>query len=478
MINQQVIEKDDALRTFFSESDHQKLVPRSLFVNLEPTLIDEVKTGKFKDMLSPEQFVSGKDGAANNFGRGHYSIGKEYVDICLERIRKLADNCSSVQGFMMFNSVGGGTGSGLGTLLLEKLSVDYCKKSRLNINIYPSAETSVSMVEPYNSIFATQSQLEHTDVCVTMDNQAIYDICKNKLDIETPKYSNLNRMIAQVISSITCSMRFDGGLFTDLTELYTCQVQLSTVEISNLAFETENMMAKCDPKQGKSFSIISLVLQLITFLNSQILLLIMPINKILKNEMICKIESELNFSCTFKFQVLTRIQFFYIKYLKQFPQQHQVSKAKKNFAQKVFPLKIEKQPIQGQIESNIKILKELNKIEGILNLIEHGKAAYYKGFLMMPQLNFILHIQLKLKIFLHLINYIIKILHLDVKPDNIMVTKTIVKYLKKQSLKPGIIQLIDFGFSKTIDNIKYLQNVLVGSLNFASRASYQGENLG
>ncbi|CAD8207225.1 unnamed protein product [Paramecium pentaurelia] len=278
VINQQVIEKDDKLRTFFSESDHQKLVPRSLFVDLEPTLIDQVKTGKFKEMLSPEQFVSGKEGTANNFGRGHYSYGKEYVDICLERIRKLADNCSSIQGFMMFNSVGGGTGSGLGTLLLEKLSVDYCKKSRLCINIYPSQETSVFMVEPYNSIFATQSQLEYTDVCITMDNQAIYDICKNKLNIETPKYSNLNRIIAQVISSITCSMRFDEGLFTDLTEFQTrlipypqlkfliCSyapiisrqnidnVQLSTDEISKLALDTANMMAKCDPRQMEYFS--------------------------------------------------------------------------------------------------------------------------------------------------------------------------------------------------------------------------------
>ncbi|CAD8085190.1 unnamed protein product [Paramecium primaurelia] len=278
MINEQVIEKDDALRTFFSESDHQKLVPRSLFVDLEPTQLDQVKTGKFKEMFSPEQFVSGKESGANNFGRGHYSIGKDYVDICLDRIRKLADNCSSLQGFMMFNSVGGGTGSGLGTLLLEKLSVDYCKKSRMSINMYPSPETSVSMVEPYNSIFATQSLLQHADVCIIMDNQAIYDICKNSLQIETPKYSNLNRIIAQVISSITASMRFDGALFPDMNEIQTSLVpypffkflicsyapiishqkmnyeQLSTVEISKLAFETSNLLAKCDPRQGKYIS--------------------------------------------------------------------------------------------------------------------------------------------------------------------------------------------------------------------------------
>ncbi|CAD8130497.1 unnamed protein product [Paramecium sonneborni] len=277
LINQQIMEKNDALRTFFSESEQQKLVPRSVLLDLEPTLLDQVKTGKFKEMYNQDQYISGKEGAANNFARG-YSIGKDYVDICLERIRKLADNCSSFQGFMIFNSVGGGTGSGLCTLLLEKLSVDYSKQSRLCINFYPSPETSVSMVEPYNSIFATQSLLEHADVCITMDNQAIYDICKNNLEIETPKYSNLNKIIAQVISSITTPMRFGESYCNDINDLQTSMIQfpilkflnssyapiisnqklnhkqLSILEITKLTFQTEYMMAKCDPRQGKYLS--------------------------------------------------------------------------------------------------------------------------------------------------------------------------------------------------------------------------------
>ena len=59
------------------------------------------------------------------------AVGKEIVDLCLDRIRKLADNCTGLQGFLVFNAVGGGTGSGLGSLLLERLSVDYGKKSKL-----------------------------------------------------------------------------------------------------------------------------------------------------------------------------------------------------------------------------------------------------------------------------------------------------------------------------------------------------------
>ena len=70
------------------------------------------------------------------------SVGKEIVDLCLDRIRKLADNCTGLQGFLVFNAVGGGTGSGLGSLLLERLSVDYGKKSKLGFTVYPSPQVS------------------------------------------------------------------------------------------------------------------------------------------------------------------------------------------------------------------------------------------------------------------------------------------------------------------------------------------------
>jgi tubulin alpha len=96
----------------------------------------------------------------------------------------------------VFHSVGGGTGSGLGSLLLERLSVDYGKKSKIGFTVYPSPQVATAVVEPYNAILTTHSLLEHTDVSFMMDNEAIYDICRRNLDIERPTYTNLNRLIA------------------------------------------------------------------------------------------------------------------------------------------------------------------------------------------------------------------------------------------------------------------------------------------
>ncbi len=266
---------DDSNNTFFSETSTGKYVPRALYVDLEPTVCDEVRSGAYSKLYHPEQIISGKEDAANNYARGHYTIGKEIVDSVLDRVRKLADNCTGLQGFLVFHATGGGTGSGLGSLLLERLSVDYGRKSKLSFAVSPSPQISTAVVEPYNSVLSTHALLQHTDCTACLDNEALYDVCGRQLDIAKPTYTNLNRLIAQVISSLTASLRFDGALNVDITEFQTNLVpyprihfmltsyapvissnkafheSLSVAEITSSVFEPTNMMTKCDPRHGK-----------------------------------------------------------------------------------------------------------------------------------------------------------------------------------------------------------------------------------
>ncbi|MCI4387693.1 hypothetical protein PGIGA_G00076980 [Pangasianodon gigas] len=193
---------DDSFNTFFSETGAGKHVPRAVFVDLEPTVIDEVRTGTYRQLFHPEQLITGKEDAANNYARGHYTIGKEIIDLVLDRIRKLADQCTGLQGFLVFHSFGGGTGSGFTSLLMERLSVDYGKKSKLEFSIYPAPQVSTAVVEPYNSILTTHTTLEHSDCAFMVDNEAIYDICRRNLDIERPTYTNLNRLISGDLAKV------------------------------------------------------------------------------------------------------------------------------------------------------------------------------------------------------------------------------------------------------------------------------------
>jgi tubulin alpha len=242
-------------------------------------VVDAVKQGPQAKLFHPESLMSGKEDAANNYARGHYTTGKEYVETVVDKIRKLTEDCEGLQGFLVFHSVGGGTGSGFGSLLLERLSVDYGKKSKLDFCVFPSPQISTSVVEPYNSVLSTHALLEHTDVAFMLDNEAIYDICRDKLRLERPTYQNLNRLIAQVISSLTASLRFDGALNVDINEFQVNLVpyprihfllcsyapivspervnheKLSVPELTSAVFEQSTMLAKCDPRHGKYMAV-------------------------------------------------------------------------------------------------------------------------------------------------------------------------------------------------------------------------------
>ena len=121
-------------------------MPRAVFVDLEPTVVDEVRTGTYRQLFHPEQLITGKEDAANNYARGHYTIGKEQIEVTVDRIRRMADQCTGLQGFLVFHSFGGGTGSGFASLLMERLSVEYGKKSKLAFSIYPAPQVATMMM--------------------------------------------------------------------------------------------------------------------------------------------------------------------------------------------------------------------------------------------------------------------------------------------------------------------------------------------
>merc|ERR1712083_1094095 len=185
-------------------------------------------------------------------------------------------------GFIINHAVGGGTGSGLGALILERIAVDYRKKSKIGFEIYPAPNLSTCIVEPYNAMLSTHWLLDHTEVSIMLDNEAIYSICQKQLDKDRPSYSQLNQIIAKVVSSMTAALRFDGELNVDLGEFQTNLVpfprlhfmttglapviskkksshEAQTVrEITDHVFQPQNMLVKYadfDPVEDKYMAI-------------------------------------------------------------------------------------------------------------------------------------------------------------------------------------------------------------------------------
>ena len=76
--------------------------------------------------------------AGNNWAKGHYTEGAELVDSIMDVVRKESENCDCLQGFQLAHSLGGGTGSGLGTLLISKIREEYPDRIMTTFSVVPS----------------------------------------------------------------------------------------------------------------------------------------------------------------------------------------------------------------------------------------------------------------------------------------------------------------------------------------------------
>jgi len=203
----------------YMRSAGERYVPRACLVDLEPGTVDVIKASPVGTLFKPDNFVFGASGAGNNWAKGHYTEGAELIEEALDVVRKEVENCDCPQGFQICHSLGGGTGSGMGTLVLLKLRDAYPDRILATFSVYPSPKVSDTVVEPYNAVLSTHQLLENADETFIIDNEALYNISHNVLKQNAPTYADLNYLISCVMAGVTASLRFPGKLNGDLRKL-------------------------------------------------------------------------------------------------------------------------------------------------------------------------------------------------------------------------------------------------------------------
>ncbi|KAF9592146.1 hypothetical protein IFM89_012575 [Coptis chinensis] len=178
----------ERVNVYYNEASCGRFVPRAVLMDLEPGTMDSVRTGPYGQIFRPDNFVFGQSGAGNNWAKGHYTEGAELIDSVLDVVRKEAENCDCLQGFQVCHSLGGGTGSGMGTLLISKIREEYPDRMMLTFSVFPSPKVSDTVVEPYNATLSVHQLVENADECMVLDNEALYDICFRTLKLTTPSY--------------------------------------------------------------------------------------------------------------------------------------------------------------------------------------------------------------------------------------------------------------------------------------------------
>merc|ERR1712150_264908 len=186
----------------------ERYVPRSVLMDLEPGTRDVIKASPMGPLFRPDNFCFGTAGAGNNFAKGHYTEGAELIDEAMDITRKEVEDCDCPQGFQLFHTLGGGTGSGMGTLMLMKLKDSYPDRIMSSVSVFPSPKVSDTVVEPYNATLSINQLLKLAHSTIMIDNEALYNITHNVLKLRQPKYADFNYISNCCLMDVTAPFRY------------------------------------------------------------------------------------------------------------------------------------------------------------------------------------------------------------------------------------------------------------------------------
>ncbi|EOA90461.1 uncharacterized protein SETTUDRAFT_45648 [Exserohilum turcica Et28A] len=210
-------EGGDRKDVFFYQSDDTRYIPRAILLDLEPRVLNSIQASAYKNIYNPENFYIHKDGtgAGNNWGMG-YSMGEQVHEDILDMIDREADGSDSLEGFMMLHSIAGGTGSGLGSYMLERLNDRFPKKLIQTYSVFPNTQDGDIVVQPYNSLLSLRRLTQNADSVVVLDNGALTRIAADRLHVMNPSFEQTNQLVSTVMSASTTTLRYPGYMHNDL----------------------------------------------------------------------------------------------------------------------------------------------------------------------------------------------------------------------------------------------------------------------
>lgn len=125
-----------------SRTEHARA--RAILIDMEESVVNQLLRSDLGRFFDRRQLLTDVSGSGNNWAVGYHEYGKQYTNSITELLRKEAEACDNLGSFMVFNSLGGGTGSGLGSRVVELLEDQYPKTMRIVACVVPSTVDDVS----------------------------------------------------------------------------------------------------------------------------------------------------------------------------------------------------------------------------------------------------------------------------------------------------------------------------------------------
>lgn len=212
----------DRKDVFFYQADDEQYIPRALLIDLEPRVLNQVNN-EMPGLFNQENIYRHPEGggAGNNWAMG-YDMAQSVQEDILEMIDREADGSDSLEGFLLCHSIAGGTGSGMGSCLLEQLNDRFPKKLIQTYSVFPNSNQDAGsdvVVQPYNSLLTLKRLTLNADSVVVLDNTALNRIATERLHVDNPTIQQINSLVATVMAASTNTLRFPGYMNNDLVGL-------------------------------------------------------------------------------------------------------------------------------------------------------------------------------------------------------------------------------------------------------------------
>ncbi|XP_016987674.1 tubulin gamma-1 chain [Drosophila rhopaloa] len=211
----------DRKDVFFYQADDNHYIPRAVLLDLEPRVINAIMGSAYSKLYNPENVYLSKHGggAGNNWASG-YSQGDKLQEEIFDIIDREADGSDSLEGFILCHSIAGGTGSGMGSFIMERLADRYPKKLIQTFSVFPNQdEISDVVVQPYNSMLTLKRLTTAADSVVVLDNTALNRIACDRLHIQNPSFSQINNLVSTIMSVSTTTLRYPSYMNNNLMGL-------------------------------------------------------------------------------------------------------------------------------------------------------------------------------------------------------------------------------------------------------------------
>ncbi|KAM3172420.1 hypothetical protein ACTXT7_014567 [Hymenolepis weldensis] len=216
---------------------------KSVLIDMEEGVVKSLLRSPIGGLFENTHFVTDLPGSGNNWAVGYYEHGTKHSGRIMEAIRKSAELCDCLQCFFILHSMGGGTGSGLGSYVTELLADSFPEVFKLVTAVFPSIDDDV-ITSPYNTVLAIDKLTELADCVISVENGALESIVNRiQKDVQERKekysfvsgtvidgmgsisggksraFDEVNNIVANMLLNLTSSARFPGTMNVDLNEI-------------------------------------------------------------------------------------------------------------------------------------------------------------------------------------------------------------------------------------------------------------------